>query len=273
MDTIELKLLLKLLGCPNYTASLSKLNPTSKTADRDKACRLLRDRGYIECSTEITKIQITSAGQALLKQDTSNLPISNREINVLKKCKEKKIPPSETGIKDKGDRQAVIQALADRGLVATDTKIVEVMLTESGKEFLRDEYAPNGKATVSLSLLNNYLQFIRQFIGKHRVEDKSHININVSAKPTDLEVLQAIQDLDRQLGTNNYLPIFHLREKLQLELSREELDRVLYSLEASDRIELSSLAEPRNYTPQQIEAGIDQIGGGALFFITITNSF
>jgi hypothetical protein len=85
---------------------------------------------------------------------------------------------------------------------------------------------------------------------------------------TDEEILQSIQKLDRELGTDNYLPIFHVRQKLQPPLSREELDKALYRLEESDQIELSKLAEPGDYTPEQVEAGIPQFSGGSLFFIT-----
>jgi hypothetical protein len=272
MDTIELKFLLQLLGFPDYSTSLSKLKPTSRTADRNKACLKLRDRGYIDCRTEITKMQITSAGKALLKQDTANLPISDREINVLKKCKEKKITPGDTGIKDKGDRQAVMQALADRGLVTTETKILEVMLTSSGSEFLRDEYTPKGTATVSLSLLNNYLQFMRQFIGEAKGEKQLPDSTNLSVKPTDLEVLQAVQDLDRQLSTDNYLPIFHLRQRLQPPLSREELDQVLYRLENDNKIKLTAIFNAQEYTPEQFNAGITQKAGGPLFFVRLVTN-
>jgi hypothetical protein len=289
MDTIELKFLLQLLGFPDYKASLSKLKPTSKTSDRNKACRQLRDRGYIDCRTEIAKIQITSAGKALLKQDTANLPISDREINVLTKCREKIITPSDTRIKDKSDRQAVMQALADRGLVTTETKVVEVWLTEPGKEFLRkvvevwltepgkeflrDEYAPKGtRQTINLSLLNNYLQFMRQFIGGAKGDSQLTTSENSSAKPTELEVLQAIQDLDQQLSTDNYLPIFHLRQRLQSSLSREELDQVLYRLENDNKIKLTAIFNAQEYTNEQFNAGIPQKAGGPLFFVRLVTN-
>jgi hypothetical protein len=273
MDNFELKFLLKLLGFAEYKTSLSNLKITAKTADRDKAFRVLRDRGYIDCSTEIAKIKATDAGKALLKQDTTNLPVSDREINALKKCREKKISPSETGL-DKSDRQAVMQSLANRGLATIDTKIVEIWLTEAGREFLRDEYAPNGThPIISLSLLNNYLQFMRQFIGE--VKQNRHLtDSKISATmPTDLEVLKTIQDLDRQLSTDNYLPIFHLRERFQPPLSREELDQALYRLENDNQIKLTAIFNAQEYTSEQFNAGIPQKAGGSLFFIRlVTNS-
>jgi hypothetical protein len=94
--------------------------------------------------------------------------------------------------------------------------------------------------------------------------------VNVADKQiSDEEILQLIEKLDRELGTDNYLPIFHLREKLQPPFSRDELDKALYRLQASDRIDLSSLLDPAPYTPEQIDAGILQKVGGSLFFITV----
>ena len=88
-------------------------------------------------------------------------------------------------------------------------------------------------------------------------------------KPNDDQILAEIWSLDNRHGTDKYLPIFHLREKLQPRLSREELDQALYRLERNHRIELSSLQEVRSYTPEQIEAGIPQNIGGCLFFIIL----
>jgi hypothetical protein len=89
------------------------------------------------------------------------------------------------------------------------------------------------------------------------------------SKPGDEEILQTIQNLDRELSTGNYLPIFHLRQKLEPPLSREDLDEALYHLERNDKIELSALQEVRAYTQEQIDAGIPQDIGGRLFFIIV----
>ena len=133
----------------------------------------------------------------------------------------------------------------------------EVWLTERGIEFLRDEYVPNkgNKPVISLDLLGNYVQFLRV---------KEHIKII-----SDEEILETIKKLDRKLGTENYLPIFHLRQKLQPPLLRDDLDQALYRLEEANQIELSTLAEPEGYSPEELDAGISQISGGSLFFITI----
>ena len=92
----------------------------------------------------------------------------------------------------------------------------------------------------------------------------------LTSPPSDEEIVQIIRNLDRKMGTNNYLPIFHLREELQPPFSKEELDQALYRLEQQDKIELSSLQEVRGYTSEQINTGIIQDIGGPLFFIIVT---
>lgn len=94
-------------------------------------------------------------------------------------------------------------------------------------------------------------------------------NPKVLNKPSDEEVLQTIRDLDRELHTNNYLPIFYLRQKLQPPLSGEELEQALYRLEGNDKIELSALVEASRYEPAQVNAGIKQRSGSPLFFIKV----
>lgn len=150
--------------------------------------------------------------------------------------------------------------MAQRGLLQvneTDRKIKEVWLTQQGQDYLRNEYAPKGSATISLDLLNNYLHFLRNSA------------YDSKPKPSDEEILQTIQDLDKELFTGNYLPIFHLRQKLQPPLTGEELEQALYRLEGNDKIELSSLVETSRYSPAQVNAGIKQLSGSPLFFIKV----
>jgi hypothetical protein len=154
-----------------------------------------------------------------------------------------------------------------------------VWLTERGEEYLREDYTPK-KGTnpvISLELLTNYLRFLRKSLHAQLNESSTQAqpqtppasDATSTSKPSDEEILQLIQDLDRELGTENYLPIFHLREKLQPPLSREQLDQALYRLQRNDQIELSSLQEAIAYTPEQINAGIPQDVGGPLFFISV----
>jgi hypothetical protein len=266
METSELKFLLKLLGFPDYRAPLSKITPNSKTSatERERICRKLLTRELVDCSHEVTKLKIASPGKTLLKSDSTGLPVTDQELKVLRASEKEKITPGKTGV-PAAERGAIIQRLADRGLIELETKIKEVWLSKHGQEYLRDEYTAKGSNLVlNLDMLNNYLGFLRKSL---RVQpDGVLLPIR---KSTDEELLQTIRDLDRKLGTENYLPIFHLREKLQPPLSREQLDEVLYSLQRNGKIELSSLQETSAYTPEQIDAGIPQDIGGSLFFITV----
>ncbi|MGC8453190.1 MAG: transcription factor RcaD [Cylindrospermopsis raciborskii] len=276
MNTNELKFMLKLLGYPSYRGNWSLFRDKEKT----KVCQELERREYVDYSREIVSAQILPAGKALLQIQTSQLPITAEELKVLEKIAKagKKIVTSEIKItKLKSDQKEVIlKTLGERGLIKTELKIkknqAEVWLTDRGLEFLRSEYIPNKtyNPAISLELLGNYIRFLRKNViptdpsGAKPVVDKI-----TDRKITDEEILQTIKNLDRELGTENYLPIFHLREKLQPPLLRDEVDQALYRLQKSDKIDFSSLQEVTAYTPEQIDAGIPQNIGGQLFFIMV----
>jgi hypothetical protein len=178
------------------------------------------------------------------------------------------------------ERETILESLGERGLIEVERQLkkakAEVWLTQRGIEHLQDEYSPKGTATISLDLLNNYLRFLRKFlqVKPERVFSQPPTNGESSVEPTgelsDEEILQIIQKLDRELGTDNYLPIFHLRQKLQPGLSREELDQTLYRLQKNDQIELRALVHAQDYTDEQVNAGISQRSGSPLFFIKVT---
>jgi hypothetical protein len=273
MDTNELKFLLKLLGCADYRATLSA-NIFSSFKGKDKICRDLGDRELVDYSREIAAVKILPPGRALLQEPTK-VAIADKELKLLEKISKAsgKVTPSEITSPKAAERDAILKSLSDRGLIEAELKIkkskAEVWLTERGIEYLRDDYSPNkgSNPVISLELLSNYLRFLRKTL-RDKPEPVSPSPVVTIINLTDEEILQTIQKLDRELGTDNYLPIFHLRQKLQPPLSREELDKALYRLEESDQIELSKLAEPGDYTPEQVEAGIPQFSGGSLFFIT-----
>jgi hypothetical protein len=281
MDTNELKFLLKLLGCADYRATLSA-NIFSSFKGKDKICRDLGDRELVDYSREIAAVKILPPGRALLQEPTK-VAIADKELKVLEKISKAsgKVTPSEITSPKAAERDAILKSLSDRGLIEAELKIKknkpEVWLTERGIEYLRDDYSPNkgSNPVISLELLSNYLRFLRKTLrdkpepvftsAPTSVESAAVTIINL----TDEEILESIRKLDRELGTDNYLPIFHLRQKLQPPLSREELDKALYRLQANDQIELSTLQEANAYTPQQVDAGITQNIGGSLFFITV----
>jgi hypothetical protein len=277
MDTNELKFLLKLLGCPNYRSSLSAKTFDSFKKDKGKICRDLGDRGLIDFSREMASVKILPTGRALLKTAKDQLPLTPDELKVLESLSKAsgKITPSKIAVKSvkSAERDSILERFHERGLIEVETTIkrqkAEVWLTERGEEHLLEDYIPK-KGTnpvISLELLTNYLRFLRKSLHKPPIPPVP--DATSTSQPSDEEILQLIWDLDRELGTENYLPIFHLREKLQPPLSREQLDQALYRLQRNDQIELSSLQEAIAYTPEQIDAGIPQDVGGSLFFLTV----
>ncbi len=281
--TDELKFVLKLLGCPNYRSSLSA-SGFKAFKGKDKLCRDLGERDLVDYSREIATVKILPAGRALLKMSTEQLPITDKELKVLEKIGKSsaKITPSKISVSSVKavEREGILERLAERGLIEAETKIkktkAEVWLTQRGIEYLQDEYDPKGSATISLDLLNNYLRFLRKFlqVKPERVSPPLPIDGESLVEPigdlSDEEILQIIQKLDRELGTDNYLPIFHLRQKLQPGLSREDLDQTLYRLQRNDKIELRALVHAQDYTHEQVNAGISQRSGSPLFFIKVT---
>ncbi len=277
MDTNELKFLLKLLGCENYRSTLSS-NAFKSFKGKNTICQSLGDRDIIDYSREIAAVKILPPGQALLELDAAEIPIEQKELKILENVsKSGKVAPSKIKSSLKAaQKEAILKSLGDRGLIETEIKIkrtkAEVWLTERGIELLRDEYIPKKgtNPTLSLDLLNNYLRFLRKTLPNksEQVGITTESTVEIT-NITDEEILQIIQKLDKELGTENYLPIFHLRQKLQPPLSRDELDKALYRLQADDKIDLGTLQEASAYTPEQIDTGIAQNAGGPLFYITV----
>ena len=287
LKAIELKFLLSLVSFEGYRSSLTKVTPNSSTkrAEKEKACEALVSQGYVECNREISKFVIAGPGKELLK-NADNLPVKldAQEQKVLESCSQT-ITPGQLGKKvPAGDRQPLLRNLVDRGLIkASKESIQEVWLSAQGRRFLREEYVPEGSWGVTASKLGAYVKFLRET--NSTAEERSSTQslptsqpgsllnsdmpIGSQSKPDKQTVLQQIQQLDRLLGTENYLPIFHLREKLQPPLTKEELDSILYSLQRDDLIELSSLHNQGKYSDQQLEAGIKQEKGNYLFFINV----
>ncbi|MBV6621689.1 MAG: transcription factor RcaD [Rivularia sp. (in: Bacteria)] len=284
MDTNELKFLLKLLGCENYRSTLSG-NVFKSFKGKNTICQNLGDREIIDFSREVASVRILPPGQALLKLDAVEVPIEEKELRILENVAKVsgKIAPSKIKSSLKAaQKEEILRSLSNRGLIEAEIKLkkkkAEVWLTQRGIEFLRDDFSPKKgtNPTISLDLLNNYLRFLRKSL-KSQSQQATVTEPISNTQPvaqksktiSDEEILQIIQKLDRELGTKDYLPIFHLREQLQPSMSRHELDQILFKLQADDKIELSTLQEASAYTPEQIESGIKQNVGGPLFFISV----
>ncbi len=261
MESNELKFLLKLLDCRDYRSPLSA-TAFRNFKGKDKICQDLGKDGLVDFSREINVVKITQPGSALLKIATQ-VPISAKELKVLDKIGKAsgKISKSKITVSSvkASERDTILQSFCDRGLVEVETKLkrikAEVWLTQRGQE--------------CLELVNNYFQFLRKSPSVQLLPPLATEKSANPEMPTEQEILQTIQDLDQQMGTENYLPIFHLRQNLQPPLSREQLDQALYYLQRNDQIELSSLQEVTTYTSEQIDAGIPQDIGGPLFFIVV----
>jgi predicted transcriptional regulator len=275
MEIKELKFLLKLLGHEGYRASITKLQPNKETSasERNKICRALAKTGRVAYSQEIKQFKISDTGKGLLKKEEEAPYLTENHFLILKACESETIMPGKLKKIPVNDRQLLIHELEAKGLIDADTEkaqIKEVWLTERGAEYLRDEYNANGNTTISLNLLGNYLNFLRKGTRSASAKDQLPSVESVSQeKPTDEKILQTIRHLDQELGTNNYLPIFHLRKTLQPPLSRDELDQALYRLQREDKLDLSSLVEAIHYTSEEIQAGISQDDGSPLFFLIV----
>ncbi len=279
MDTDELKFLLKLLGCENYRSTLSS-NVFKSFKGKNTICQNLGDRDIIDYSREIATVKILPPGQALLELDAAEIPMEQKELKVLTNVSKAsgKVAPSKIKSSLKAaEKEAILKSLDERGLIETEIKLkktkAEIWLTEHGIELLRDEYIPNkgNNPTLSLDLLSNYLRFLRKSLpnkSEETVTSAPSVDLKIS-NFTDEDILEIIRKLDKEIGTENYLPIFHLRQNLQPPLSRDDLDKALYRLQSEDKIDLSTLQEANAYTPEQIDTGIVQNAGGPLFFISI----
>jgi hypothetical protein len=282
MESKELKFLLKLLSFPNYRARLSQIQPTPKmrSPERHSICRELCDRELVACREQIKKLSISAPGKSLLEIDSSQLPVTKEEVKVLQASNKGTITPGKTGLPP-ANRETIIQGLATRGFIKVEKEIREVWLTERGQQFLTEDYQSSStSANITLKMLTDYLRLIRKAQASSAVippvssvtetaTTPATPTNNLTSDLTDEDILQTIRDLDAELGTDNYVPIYKLRDKVQPPLSREELDQALYRLQRHDKIELSSLQEGMNYTPEQIAGGIRLELGGYLFFIMV----
>ena len=299
LKAIELKFLLDLVNFDDYRSKITKIKPSSKTpaSERNKACKELLSKSLVEHDIEILRFATAGPGKDLLDKDSGSLPIQldPKELAVLNIGK-KESKPGDLGKKVPAEeRQALLRNLADRGLIkAKKTAIKEVWLSAQGKQFLRNEYAATGNWTITAAKLGSYVKFLRESssssgngssnqhlpTGQPRQprgqkplsqpgQPGSTMPIGLQNKLDAGAVLQQIKQLDQLIGSDNYLPIYHLREKLQPPLTRDELDSRLYELQRSDRIELSSLHDKGDYSDRQLSAGIPQNHGRSLFFIAV----
>ncbi len=288
LKVIELKFLLKLLGCEGYRGKMKDLSPNSKTkaSERDRICMALGTEDIVEYDSQVARFSLATPGKTLLGLDTTSLPVTPDELKVLQACQKAKgsTTPGTISSVPANSRQALIRSLTERGMLKINKEdIKEAWLTDKGKQFLLHEYEPIGSyaSTASATMLGNYVRFLRENLGQPESQSKglpasqpsmqasSTMPIGSQTKPDAQAVLQQIKQIDQLTNSDNYLPIYHLREKLQPPLTRAELDSYLYELQRSDLIELSSLHDQGDYSDHQMNAGIPQENRCYLFFISI----
>lgn len=284
LDPLELKFLLRLLAyAPSYRIKISQIQLESKTpaSERDRVGRALCSRGFVEYIEEITQYQLKPPGKALLKSDPTSLPVSPEQLELLKAAATKTATPGQAKKVPAADRQPLLGQLKERGLItASKVQIKEVWLTPQGLQYLMHDCVPKSpQAKLSFSMVGTYLTFLRQSLGPGGPEAIIGQSLSdlapVAPAPTSAQLspetlLDTIRQLDQQLSTGNFLPIFHLRAKLQPPLSRADLDQLLYELQSQDLIEFSTLQDVANYSESEAAAGIPQNIGGALFYISVT---
>lgn len=277
LETNELKFLLRLLGQPGYRGAMGKLalsGGKESASLREKACEKLASKGLVGCRSEVQVFAIAPPGQALLQVDLRQLPISVQDLKILQRCQGRTTPAQLTNVAST-NRQAVIRSLEERGLVKVlKSTIREAWLTPEGAAFLREDCLPQGGAMVSLTLVGHYVRFLRQpetlslaKSGSLAKPGSGAGGVSASSSVGAVEVLRAIAQLDAQHNTENYLPIYLLRQALPM--GREALDQALYELQRREQLELDMVREVSAYSPEQLAAGIPQAVGGALFFISL----
>ncbi|MFM7426142.1 MAG: transcription factor RcaD [Elainella sp.] len=242
----ELNFLLKLQACRDYRAYLTHPGFHAFRA-KAKICQRLAQDGLVDFSREIVAVRIAAAGQALLK--LAEPPVAELELKLLRKiASAKQISPSQLKANSLTalQRDALLQSFLNRGLIEAETRLkrqrAEVWLTPQGQTCLAE-------------LLNQFQAFRQRPHG-------------LLPKPSDAEVLELIRSLDHEQGGHNYLPLFHLRQKLPF-LSPAELDEILYRLQQTDRIELRDLVHTEAYSTEQLNAAIQTRTGRLLFFVRL----
>ena len=137
LKTIELKFLWRLLE-QGGRSEIVHLSPNEKTpvVKRDRICKKLASHGLVDYSGDVAKFTISPAGRMLLTLDTTSLPVTPDELNLLRGCRGSMAPGQLSSKIPMGDRQRLIRSLAERRMLKIrSVAIKEVWLTARGREF------------------------------------------------------------------------------------------------------------------------------------------
>lgn len=295
MDIQEFKILLKLLGNQDYKGKIGEIKPNDKTKVNvvRNLSQQLFNRGYIHIEEKILQIKINDDGKKILKNKSLSNKLSDSELIILNSCIKTTIQVSKIKLTPAFKRDKLILNLVKEKLVDIKEKqIISIALTDNGKLFLAQEFLLESLGNIILQkkLFNNYLIFIRKHYqqkinissnNKVSLDQSSQLkitsnktekineNINNNNKPSITEVLETIIQLDKEFNSDNYLPIFYIRNKYQSILNREELDTILYSLQKQNKLSMSRLVDASQYNSEQYDAGIPQKIGGPIFYLIV----
>lgn len=281
MEIQYLRILLKLLGQNKYQGKIADIKPNNQTKIEatQKLCYELYDKELIKIEEKIISIKANKKNKQLLNTNKKENILENK---ILKQCIDKNIKVSEIKITPASKRDLLIEKLVKENLInISEKKITHGELTEKGKQFLAEEYLTEGLGNITLtkSLLNNYLTFIRHYYipknqekissTKHLISEVKDENINHNKPIISDDILQTIIQLDRTFNTDNYLPIFYLRNEYKSVLQRHELDSMIFTLQKENKISLSRLVDASQYSVEEYDAGIPQSIGYPIFYLIV----
>lgn len=138
LKTIEMKFLRKLSDCGGRS-DISNLSPNEKTpkTKRDRICKKLASLNLVEYESEVAKFTISAAGRMLLTLDTTSLPVTPDELNLLRACRGSMAPGQLSSKIPAGDRQRLIRSLVERKMLKIrSVTIKDVWLTDRGQSTL-----------------------------------------------------------------------------------------------------------------------------------------
>lgn len=138
LKTIDLKFLRRLQE-QGGRSDIANLSPNEKTpvGKRDRICKKLASLELVHYDSEVSRFTISPAGRVLLTLDTTSLPVTPDELNLLKACKGLMAPDQLSSKIPMGDRQRLIRGLVNRRMLKISSiAIKEVWLTAQGRDSL-----------------------------------------------------------------------------------------------------------------------------------------
>lgn len=150
LKTIELKFLRKLLE-QGGRSDISSIKPNEKTpaTKRDRVCKKLASLGLVAYDSDVAKFTISAAGRMLLTLDTTSLPVTPDELNLLRACRGSMAPGQLSSKIPMSDRQRLIRELADRKMLKIrSVAIKEVWITNQGRDIISGQHKPVSLSSV-----------------------------------------------------------------------------------------------------------------------------